>query len=369
MDEEEAGAAQAVEGRGERGEVVEPVGADRHAREAGPRPADGERHDPSTRRGGKLEDAVLPDALETLALVGVERLEPERRLERDDRRVDLRRSSSASRAPRSWSPRSSGYAPSPRYRVSASRNGAVSRCASASLKARGQRCWWTSKPDIVRRRSSRSGSPRRAARGRGARHLPRGTGQPADGRAEPRRPRSELRTAEIARLRREHELDRHDPRAELDHLGEPPGGERRHRHPVLDALGLGRRDELERDGLRQEPRLDGDRLDGDAVLAEGALGHGGALTEPLGQTCQVPLQELHGALGRGRDRGRESEPRQVERRRERLHLEVADRDHPVLVDDDERVRLRGVELDRELRGRRSRRRRGRRRSAARSSGT
>ena len=38
----------------------------------------------------------------------------------------------------------------------------------------------------------------------------------------------------------------------------------------------------------------------------------------------------------------------VEGRRERLHLEVADRDHPVLGDEHERVRLGRVQLDREL---------------------
>ena len=60
------------------------------------------------------------------------------------------------------------------------------------------------------------------------------------------------------------------------------------------------------------------------------------------------LKELDGTLGRGRDDGGESKPRDVERRGERLHLEVADRDDTALVDEHERVRLGGVQLDREL---------------------
>ena len=134
-----------------------------------------------------------------------------------------------------------------------------------------------------------------------------------------------------------------------DHLLEPSRRQRRHRHPILDPLGLGRRDELERDGLGEQPRLDRDRLDRDAVLAERALRERGPGAEALREPGQVALQQLHRALGRRRDHRGEGEPGDVERGRERLHLEVADRDHPVLGDDDERVRLRRVELDRELR--------------------
>ena len=75
----------------------------------------------------------------------------------------------------------------------------------------------------------------------------------------------------------------------------------------------------------------------------------GRAPRPSVSPVSVALQELHCPLGRRRDHRGEREPGDVERGRERLHLEVADRDHPVLGDDDERVRLRGVELDRELR--------------------
>ena len=51
-----------------------------------------------------------------------------------------------------------------------------------------------------------------------------------------------------------------------------------------------------------------------------------------------------------RDHRGQGEPGQVECGRERLDLEVADRDHPILVDEDERVGLGGVELDRDLSG-------------------
>ena len=90
VDEEEAGAAQQVEDRGEGVEIVETIGTYRHACKAGARPAHGERHDPTGCGRCQLEDAVLPDALELLALGLVDHIEPERRLQRDDGGVDAR---------------------------------------------------------------------------------------------------------------------------------------------------------------------------------------------------------------------------------------------------------------------------------------
>ena len=186
---------------------------------------------------------------------------------------------------------------------------------------------------------SRSGSEAPSSRnGTKRRTLSRSRAVPAPSRG----------AAEVAGLGGEHQLDRGDARSEADHLLEPSRRQRRHRHPVLDPLGLGRRDEVERDGLREQPRLDRDRLDRDAVLAERALRQRRPGAEALREARQVSLQELHRPLRRRRDHRGEREPGDVERGRERLHLEVADRDHPVLGDDDERVRLRRVELDREL---------------------
>src|SRR4029078_11027135 len=55
----------------------------------------------------------------------------------------------------------------------------------------------------------------------------------------------------------------------------------------------------------------------------------------------------HDALRRRADDAGENDPEVVERRGQRQDLEVCDRDDAILVGDDERVRLRGVELDRE----------------------
>ena len=92
---------------------------------------------------------------------------------------------------------------------------------------------------------------------------------------------------------------------ERDLLGEPPRRERRHRRAVLDALGLRRRHELERDRLREEPGLGGDRLDGDPELAERALGEPRALAEPFREAGQRRLEELHRPLRRARQDLRE----------------------------------------------------------------
>src|SRR4029078_2717217 len=55
----------------------------------------------------------------------------------------------------------------------------------------------------------------------------------------------------------------------------------------------------------------------------------------------------HDALRRRADDAGENDPEVVERRGQRQDLEVCDRDDAILVGADGRVRLRGVELDRE----------------------
>ena len=172
----------------------------------------------------------------------------------------------------------------------------------------------------------------------------------AHGFPERGRARAEPGAAKVAGLRGEHQLDRDDARSELDHRLEAPGRERRHRHPVLDPFGLGGRDDLERNGMGEQARLRREGLDRDPELAERALGQPRAGPEALGQARQRCLEQLDGALGSARDHRGQGEPGQVECGRERLDLEVADRDHPVFVDEDERVGLRGVELDRDLTG-------------------
>ena len=57
-----------------------------------------------------------------------------------------------------------------------------------------------------------------------------------------------------------------------DHLGDPSGGQRRHRRPVLDPFGVGRRDQLERDGLGQEAGFHGKTLGGEAEVGQARLG-------------------------------------------------------------------------------------------------
>ena len=215
----------------------------------------------------------------SLALGGGEHLEPERRLERDDGRVDP--DAVEQREPRL----ELVIAEVDLVRALAEAQGAPSR--KGAVSALRERLDEGARPEVLvdvdaRHRQAQI-LPERISSTSGSRSgsdvaLVEERDEPAHGLAQPAScPVPSSRPAEIARLRREHQLDRDDPRAELDHLLEPPGGERRHRHPVLDPLGLRRRDELERDGLREEPRLDGDRLDRDPELAERALGHRGAL--------------------------------------------------------------------------------------------
>ena len=99
--------------------------------------------------------------------------------------------------------------------------------------------------------------------------------------------------------------------------------------------------------MGEQPRLRGERLHGDPDLAERALGEAGRSPRP----SVSPVSGWRSFTDRSAalESRRECEPREVECGRERLDLEVADRDQPALVDEDERVRLGRVELDRELR--------------------
>ena len=87
------------------------------------------------------------------------------------------------------------------------------------------------------------------------------------------------------------------------------------------------------------------------------------------ETRERRLQQLDGALLGTRERRHERDAREVERRGERQHLVVGNRDDESLADDDERVLVRCVELDRELRRRRSRGRPPWRRGCPRRCGT
>ena len=255
-------------------------------------------------------------------------------------------------------------------RTSPSRMGGSVRCASASLKARGQRCWWTSRPAIVRSRSSRSESPRRAARGRGARRLPRGRGRSAERcrGAGPCRPRA-------ATPRRSHAWAASISSIEATRAPSPTISSSRLAASGAIVIRSSIPSACVVETSSNETGCASSRAS--TAIAWIAMPYSlsalsasaGRAPRPSVEPGQGALEQLHRPLGRRRDDGREREPGDVERGRERLHLEVADRDHPVLLDDDERVRLRRVELDRELGCRRTRTRRARHRSAGRSSGT
>ena len=125
--------------------------------------------------------------------------------------------------------------------------------------------------------------------------------------------RAEPGATKVAGLRGEEQLDRDDARPELDHLVEPSRRERRHRHPILEPLGLGRRDVLERDGLCEEPRLGGERLGCDPELAERALGDAGPLPSPSGSPVSGACRSFTARSRGARDHGCEREPGEVER--------------------------------------------------------
>ncbi len=85
-----------------------------------------------------------------------------------------------------------------------------------------------------------------------------------------------------------------------------------------------------------------------AKLGEAVLVEPGASGEAVGQTGEGALQKLHQALVRRRERRSECDAQEVERSRERDDIDVGDGDDPLLLDDDERVRVRRVQLDSEL---------------------
>ena len=85
-----------------------------------------------------------------------------------------------------------------------------------------------------------------------------------------------------------------------------------------------------------------------AELGQRVLGEAVADREAERESGQRRLQELEHSLVRGREHGGERDAEEVEGGGERKDVEVGDGNDPALVRDDERVLLRGVELDREL---------------------
>jgi len=77
-----------------------------------------------------------------------------------------------------------------------------------------------------------------------------------------------LGRAEIDRLTGDYEPDRQQALPELDHLAEAPRRQRSHRRPVLDALCVRGRGELERDRVGEQARFGGQALGGNAELSE-----------------------------------------------------------------------------------------------------
>ena len=86
------------------------------------------------------------------------------------------------------------------------------------------------------------------------------------------------------------------------------------------------------------------RLRGHAELAEGVLGETLLRREPVREAGERPLQQLEQPLARARQRGCDRHAEEVQRCGERQDVEVGDRDDAILVRDDQRVLLRGVEL-------------------------
>jgi hypothetical protein len=118
-------------------------------------------------------------------------------------------------------------------------------------------------------------------------------------------------------LGRDDELDRDEAACEIDQLGEPAGGERRHVGPVLEALGLARARDLERDRLSEQARLDRERLRRPGVLGETALGRDPRCVQPVAEPGLRCLQQLDHALVGGADGRDERDAHEVERHRER----------------------------------------------------
>src|SRR5919108_2802756 len=85
-------------------------------------------------------------------------------------------------------------------------------------------------------------------------------------------PHAQLRgRTELDRLGRDDELDRNDALAQGHHLRDSSRRERRERDAVFDPFRLRRARELERHGVREQPRLARERLTRVPVLGEPVL--------------------------------------------------------------------------------------------------
>ena len=111
---------------------------------------------------------------------------------------------------------------------------------------------------------------------------------------------------------------------------------------------VGRRAGLDRDGLRQQSRLGRQRLRGHRELRERRVRESRPRGEPVRQAGQGRLEQLDRPLAGCGQHRRDGNPEEVERRCRRQCVEVAGRDEPTLLEHDERVLLRSVQLNREL---------------------
>src|SRR5580765_3308259 len=128
------------------------------------------------------------------------------------------------------------------------------------------------------------------------------------------------------RLRRDGELDRTPPLAELDELREAAGAEGRERDSILDPLVVGGASRLDRDGLRENLRLCRESLELHSELSVAALRQACLRGEPFGQPRYRRLEQLQRALRCSRQHGDEGDADEVERGRQWERIEVSDRD-------------------------------------------
>ncbi len=154
--------------------------------------------------------------------------------------------------------------------------------------------------------------------------------------------------AQVDRLRGDRELDRDDARREIEHLAHPARAERRQGGPILDPRLLHRRGQLERHRLREQACFGGDCLRCHAELGEPVLPGSFVGDEAFTQAAEPRAQELQRPLDSRSQRGCECDSEEVERRSERLRVEVPDRDEALLCEHDERVSLVRIELDCDL---------------------